>query len=93
MDYAHNKKMQDAIRAWVDVEKWDHPLAFTLTHKNYIWSDDAEHNVPVYLNGRLAVKNFRHFMSALNKGVFGNAHKRYGKKLRVFPVMETVNHK
>ena len=31
---------------------------------------------------------FRHFMNLLNKGVYGSAFRRYGKRLRVLPVLE-----
>ena len=31
---------------------------------------------------------FRHFMNLLNKAVFGSAFRRYGKRLRVLPVLE-----
>ena len=31
---------------------------------------------------------FRHFMNLLNKAVYGSAFRRYGKRLRVLPVLE-----
>jgi len=31
---------------------------------------------------------FRHFMNLLNKAVYGAAFRRYGKRLRVLPVLE-----
>src|SRR3984885_13746704 len=31
---------------------------------------------------------FRHFMNLLNKGVYGSAFRRYGKRLRALPVLE-----
>ena len=31
---------------------------------------------------------FRHFMNLLNRAVFGNAARRYGKRLRVIAVLE-----
>jgi hypothetical protein len=31
---------------------------------------------------------FRHFTNLLNKGVYGSAFRRYGKRLRVLPVLE-----
>ena len=33
-------------------------------------------------------KAFRHFMNLLNKAVYGSAFRRYGKRLRVLPVVE-----
>lgn len=35
-----------------------------------------------------AQKNFRHFMNILNKKAYGNAFSRFGKRLRVVPVLE-----
>ena len=44
------------------------------------------------LHGRLdkieAQRNFRHFMSRLNQKTYGNAFRRYGKRLQVLPVLE-----
>jgi hypothetical protein len=38
---------------------------------------------------RLSVQtSFRHFMNLLNRAVFGSAFRRYGKSLRVLPVVE-----
>lgn len=31
---------------------------------------------------------FRHFMNLLNRAAYGNAFRRYGKRLRVLPVLE-----
>ena len=31
---------------------------------------------------------FRHFMKVLNRAVYGNAARRYGKQLRVLPILE-----
>src|ERR1019366_9779378 len=31
---------------------------------------------------------FRHFMNLLNRAVYGSAFRRYGKRLRVLPVLE-----
>jgi hypothetical protein len=31
---------------------------------------------------------FRHFMNLLNRAVYGNVHRRYGKQLRVLPILE-----
>ena len=33
-------------------------------------------------------RNFRHFQNLLNRRVFGNAHRRYGKKLKTIVVRE-----
>lgn len=44
--------------------------------------------VSVSLTPELAVQNFRHFMNLLNKRMYGNAARRHGKRLPVFPVHE-----
>jgi hypothetical protein len=31
---------------------------------------------------------FRHFMNLLNRAIFGSSYRRYGKRLRVLPVLE-----
>ncbi len=42
----------------------------------------------VALDNVIASQNLRHFINILNQAVFGNAHRRYGRKLTVIPIIE-----
>lgn len=56
------------------------PVALTLTMKQ---CDAGE-----YLDEIKAEANFKHFMNRVNRHVFGNAFRRYGRRLGVLPIME-----
>ena len=45
------------------------------------------------LDSSRASENFRHYLNILNKKVYGNASKRFGKRLFVIPVIEVKNHR
>lgn len=42
----------------------------------------------VRLTPEAASQNLRHFLNALNRQIYGNAARRYGKRVRVIPVLE-----
>ncbi len=54
--------------------EWENPFATTLTMTTKRWRDVSQ--------------NFRHFMNRLNQGFLGNRFRRYGKSLRVLPIVE-----
>lgn len=62
------------------LNEFECPTAVTLTMKMRAAGQPCD---PVK-----ASRNFRHFMNRLNRRVFGNASRRYGKNLRVFPILE-----
>lgn len=78
--HIQNQKLQNALRAYLNALPWQKPIAVTLTLKQRI----KQQQVDLYA----ASTNFRQFMNRLNRKIFGNAAQRYGKGLRVIPVLE-----
>ena len=76
MDLQLKKSIQDYLNK-ADLEN---TLAVTLTMKQ---KKDAE-----YLDLYNSKKNFRHFMNRMNERVYGNAFKRFQKRIGVIPVIE-----
>ena len=76
----HSDTARRALLSSVRLDQFERPLAVTLTMKLRASGRACD---PV-----TASRNFRHFMNRLNRTVFGQAAKRYGKRLRVFPVLE-----
>jgi hypothetical protein len=68
-----------------DTSKWGQFCDVTLTLKQARQSDDG---VWVRIDDQPCRQAFRHFMNLLNRAVFGTAFRRYGKRLRVLPVLE-----
>lgn len=83
-----NLQHQQAVREWMDISDWNIPVFITLTLKQSISTAIGQSAVRVRLNKYIASQNFRHFMSILNKKIYGNASRRYGKKLSVYAVLE-----
>jgi hypothetical protein len=65
---------------WLSQISYADMYAVTLTMK--------QNNNGVTLDTVTASQNLRHFLNVLNQTVFGNAYRRYGKKLKVIPVIE-----
>lgn len=90
------RAIRQAITSLVDLDKFNDPCAVTLTMKQRLnsWELDpigCSRNFRHYswdLDPIECSRNFRHFSNRLNKSVFGNSFARYGKRLRIFPVLE-----
>lgn len=78
-EYAEN------IRDWLDRGDWSDWFAVTLTMKQKFRSESGE---LVFLDVDKASQNLRHFLSVTNTDTFGNAFRRYNKRLEVIPVFE-----
>lgn len=72
-----------AMKTWFGAVDESNHLAVTLTMKQ-----SANHQK---LDKYLATKNMRYFLNNLNRSIFGNATKRFGKQLDVIAVQETSN--
>ena len=74
------EKLKTQIKSFLSDNVVPNPLLFTLTAKQRVNGQAID---SIHLS-----RNFRHFMNRLNKRVFGNAHLRFGKKLKLFVVTE-----
>lgn len=77
--------MQDPLSTtclleWLSQISYADMYAVTLTMK--------QNNNGVTLDTVTASQNLRHFLNILNQTIFGNAFRRFGKKLKVIPVIE-----
>jgi hypothetical protein len=68
-----------------DTSSWGQFCDVTLTLKQARQSDSG---VWVKVDDYPCRRAFRHFMNLLNRAVYGAAFRRYGKRLRVLPVLE-----
>ncbi len=68
------------IKDYYDQHQVMNPVNFTFTQKQVV---DGQ-----WISDTVSVQNFRHFSNKLNKRVFGNAFRRYGRKLQMFVVQE-----
>ena len=66
-------QLQEAFVQYSSSIKWSAPIALTLTMKQRQSAQNIDH--------MLASNNFRHFMNRLNRDVYGNAARRFGKGL------------
>ena len=69
-----------SVRDWLyrhDHQNW---LGLTLTLKQMV---DG-----VRLDEIISSQNLRHFLNLLNKSIFGNRFKRFGKRIETVPVLE-----
>lgn len=77
--------------AWIDFAgRYPFAVRADLTLRSARWVKNNDNRVSrwVRLNDYRASENNRIFLDRLNKRVFGNAYKRYGKKLDVMMVLE-----
>lgn len=72
-----------AMKQWLNLKPADRCLAVTLTMKQ---SSNFQ-----ALDSTAASQNLKHFLNKLNRHCFGNAFKRYNKRLEVMPILEKSN--
>jgi hypothetical protein len=68
-----------------DTSSWGKFCDVTLTLKQARQSDTG---VWIKIDDYPCRQAFRHFMNLMNRAIFGSAFRRYGKRLRVLPVLE-----
>jgi hypothetical protein len=68
-----------------DTSSWGKFCDVTLTLKQARQSDNG---LWIKIDDYPCRRAFRHFMNLLNRAVYGAAFRRYGKRLRVLPVLE-----
>lgn len=86
-------QLRSSIRDWVDIDSWANPFSATLTLKQVAGTDNGFLARRVWGDELTASQNFHHFLNKLNRRLFGKAAQRYGKGVRVLPVLEGGNGK
>lgn len=86
--FLYKTTAQTAIRQWLSASEWQHPVAMTLNLKHQAVIETQRGRSFVRLDAHHASQNLRHFLNRLNKHFFGNAGRRFGKRLPVIPTLE-----
>jgi hypothetical protein len=76
---------ESARSHFFDTSNWGPFCDVTLTLKQALQSEGGAW---VMIDDYPCRQAFRHFMNLLNRAVYGAAFRRYGKRLRVLPVLE-----
>jgi hypothetical protein len=76
---------ESAKSHFFDTSSWGPFCDVTLTFKQIRQSDSGAW---IKIDDYRCRQAFRHFMSLLNRAVYGAAFRRYGKRVRVLPVLE-----
>jgi hypothetical protein len=82
---ARSRHVEYAKSSLFDTSGWGPFCDVTLTLKQTRKSDNG---VWIRIDDYPCRRAFRHFMNLLNRAVYGAALRRYGKRLRVLPVLE-----
>ena len=77
--------LESAKSHFFDTSNWGPFCDVTLTLKQ---ARQSERGAWVRIDDYPCRQAFRHFMNLLNRAVYGAAFRRYGKRLRVLPVLE-----
>ena len=75
-----NIELSESIKEYVEGFDLTNCFGVTLTMKQRMNNKS--------LDGISSSQNLRHFLNVLNKKCFGNAYKRFDKRLKVFPSLE-----
>ena len=78
------RRWRDAAQSQLDTGHWHSRVAITFTLKQAVERD----GLLFWLTPEICTEEFRRFMQRLNRRVYGNANRRYGKRLRVVDVVE-----
>src|SRR3712207_6331792 len=87
-------RLRSATREMCSLSGWNNPHAVTLTMKQarrVLLPSGVGGLAPdtlIHLDHDRCRRNFQHFANVLNRRVYGNASWRFGKRVRVIPVIE-----
>lgn len=73
--------LQGVFKTYYLQNRVPNPVNITLTQKQVV---DGQ-----WISDDVSEANFKHFSTLLNRRLYGNAHKRFGKKLAMFVVRES----
>ena len=76
------RSLQESTDDWLRSLQWRHPVALTLSLKQRL-PDGVGRIDTIH-----ASQNVRHFANLLSRRCFGNAHKRHGRRIQMFCVLE-----
>jgi len=76
-------KLTNSYRDWMKTKLFDNGLNITFTFKQIV---DG-----IKIDKISAERNFRYFRNMLNKKIFGNSYKRFGKQLKMLVIREVSN--
>ena len=82
------KLIQKTVREWLDIKEWSDPHAITFTIKQSLSVMSSKKIIRVKLDKCEVANNIRHFINVLSRSLYGNMGKRFGKKLKVIPIIE-----
>jgi hypothetical protein len=86
-------ELQESVRSFIGLDHWSSPFAATLTLRQARYElNERGASVRVPLTDERASRNFRHFINLLSSRVYGKKAKRFGRKVRAFPVQEGGRH-
>lgn len=88
MTLSNTLRNQQAFRDFTHTDGWNAPFAVTLTMKQGMMVEGPYGKTFVKLTRAEASQNLRHFLTLLNKHVFGKAYSRFGVRIPVIPVLE-----
>lgn len=77
---ALHHRLNDELLRFVDLNRFTHPAAVTLTMKKRVGGQPNDIIT--------ASRNVGHFLNRLNHGLLGSAAKKHGRRLRLFGVLE-----
>lgn len=84
----HVNDLREKIISYFDKVDFNNPIAVTLTLKRLTYSEINGTKIHSYLDDVKTTQNIRHFLNRLNQRIFGNRFRRFGKRLKVIPVIE-----
>lgn len=91
IELTHVNIIREQTISYFDNFKFDDPIAVTLTLKRVSFFTDNGTRTQTYLDDIKTSQNIRHFLNRLNQRVFGHRFRRFGKRLKVIPVIEGDN--
>lgn len=81
-------RLRREFHAFADTSSWRWRFAATLTMRQTKTVEGDSGRITLNLTEQIASQNFRHFLNVLNRAIFGSAAVRFGKGVRVIPVIE-----
>jgi hypothetical protein len=84
----HSNALCDALLPYFNNVEFNNPVAITLTLKKVVTTSDEGVRRQSFLDVIKTTQNIRYFLNRLNVKIYKNSFRRFGKRLKVIPIIE-----
>jgi len=86
--FTQSNALSDALIPYFNNVEFNNPVAITLTLKRVVTTSDVGLRTQSFLDVIKTTQNIHYFLNRLNTKIYKSSFRRFGKRLKVIPIIE-----